>query len=303
MHYDRRYIEDPHRVLIVRPGALGDTILTLPLLSSLKTLHPQAEFTFLGNRAYKDLIPEATLFQAIDSRAWLWLFTEGTGPHAGAHAPFRTAYVILNRPEDVIVNLRQAGTSSIRAVSSRTALGTHIVEHLHKGLGLSLPPREHYLRHLAPPVKKDLIWVHPGSGGPRKCVPLGLMISVVERFREWTDWDVAVTVGEEDTFLKASSEWKHLIGGVHTELLENRPLSELCATLGSARIFLGNDSGIGHMAAGLGVSSVLFFADTDPVQWSPWVPSQMLHVLDMRGRPKPWSISDSTLISIFDIIG
>src|SRR5208283_5023173 len=44
-------------VLVIRPGALGDTILTLPFLDTIQAENPDAKITFLGNRSYRDLIP------------------------------------------------------------------------------------------------------------------------------------------------------------------------------------------------------------------------------------------------------
>lgn len=280
------------RILVIRTGALGDTILTLPLLSSLRVVHPGALLTYVGSRAYKDLIPRETAFYAIDDPKWLWLFAKGTEPPHEKPEPFDAAYVILNQPDVVTNNLRNAGTAVIRTVSSRPNEGAHLVEHVHRELGLPVPPRESCLRHLAPPGTKDLMWVHPGSGGQRKCLPLGLMISCVQRLREFTGWDVVVTAGEEDAFLKQHPEWETLVAGPGTVLLENRPLPELCAKLGSARIFLGNDSGIGHLAAGLGIFSVLFFVDTDPLQWAPWVPSGNLHIVDVRDGSAPLTLLD-----------
>lgn len=281
------------RILVIRPGALGDTILTLPLLSSLEVAHPGALPTYLGSRAYKDLIPKGMAFHAIDDPAWLWLFTEGSDPSHGKPEQFDAAYVILNQPDLVTTNLRNAGTPLIREVSSRPDKGTHLVEHMHGGLGLPVPPRASCLRHLAPPGTKDLIWAHPGSGGQRKCLPLGLLISCVERLREVTGWGVVVTAGEEDGFLKEQPEWETFVSSPGTVLMENRPLSELCAKLGTARIFLGNDSGIGHLAAGLGIFSVVFFVDTDPLQWAPWAPSGNLHIVDVRDDSASPTLLDS----------
>ena len=66
-------------ILIVRPGALGDTILSLPLLVSIQSEHPDARITFLGNPTYQDLLPPGTDFQSIDSSRWVWLFGSSAG--------------------------------------------------------------------------------------------------------------------------------------------------------------------------------------------------------------------------------
>jgi ADP-heptose:LPS heptosyltransferase len=156
------------------------------------------------------------------------------------------------------------------------------VEHLHEAFGLAIPRREPALLHLAPGGSRNLIWVHPGSGGPKKCVPLKFIASLSAQLSKQTGWPVAVTAGEEDGFLKEDPSWKRLTCERDTILFENRPLGEICKELGGARHFIGNDSGISHLASGLGIQSTLFFISTDPAQWAPWVPHDRLRLLDVR---------------------
>lgn len=268
-------------VLIVRPGALGDTILSLPLVASIRSEHPDARITFLGNPSYQDLLPRYIDFQSIDSPKWLWLFTPPAD--VGPKRAFAHAHVILNRADDVSRNLRSTGTQSVLTASSAPPQGKHAVEHLHEALGFPVPRRLPALVELAPARESDLIWIHPGSGGPKKCVPLGIITGLAEILRRKTGLAVAVTVGEADDFLKDLPEWERLTCGPRTHLVEHRPIPELCRELGGARLFVGNDSGISHLAAGLGIPSSVFFMSTDPIQWSPWVPTDQLRIIDCRG--------------------
>jgi heptosyltransferase III len=268
-------------ILIVRPGALGDTILSLPLLASIRSEHPDARITFLGNPTYQDLLPSNTDFQSIDSSKWLWLF--GSRTDVGSPRTFDRAYVILNRAEDVAHNLLNSGTKFVLTASSTPPRGKHAVAHLHEALGFPEPSRRPALRELAPRDKSDVMWIHPGSGGSRKCVPLETITRLAEILRSETGLAVAVTAGEADDFLRHLPEWQKLTGGPRTYLAENWPLPELCEQLGGARLFVGNDSGISHLAANLGIPSAVFFISSDPIQWSPWVPEHQLRIIDCRG--------------------
>lgn len=278
-------------ILIVRPGALGDTILTFPLLASIRRQYPHARITLLGNRAYKNLAPAGIELESIDDKKWLWLFGSSPPAPSSPLAGYSRAYVILNRSDTVVTNLIRNGTESVCHAGSRPASGQHLVQHLHEAFGLPVPPRKPALLHLAPSPGRRVIWVHPGSGGPRKCVPLEFITSFSQQLSKQTGWQLAVTVGEEDSFLKVQPAWKRLTGDRGVILFENRRLEEICRELGGAQLFVGNDSGISHLAAGLGIPCILFFISTDPVQWAPWAPREHVRVLDWRGADLPQNIS------------
>jgi ADP-heptose:LPS heptosyltransferase len=271
---------EPGEILVIRSGALGDTILTLPLLSSIGKAHPGSKVLFLGNRAYKDLIPDRIVFGAIDGREWAWLFAPEPEVSAQSRC-FEKAYVILNRPEDVIRNLKIAGTDAIAHTGSRPPPGQHIVMHLHESLGLEIPARQPLFQCSGKPAR-PFVWIHPGSGGPNKCVPLRAVLGLVQGLKSATGLDIVVTAGEDDAFLKESADWHTLISLPGVTLVEGRGLSELMARLGGASLFMGNDSGISHFAANLGIPSVIFFVASDPIQWAPWVPSYVVSIIDVR---------------------
>lgn len=271
------------RFLVVRPGALGDTILTVPLLRSIRDRY-QWTLTLLGTRSYGLLMPSGVDFRAIDHPDWLWLFSDASSPLPPDVPWFHRAYIVLMHPERIVANLCRAGTRRCLTAPSMPPPGIHVVEHLHRGLGLEPPALEPALIHLRPKERRNVIWAHPGSGGPHKCVPLAFMAQMVTHLRERLGWDVVITAGEEDAFLKGHPEWTALVGGPRTHLLDSRSLLDLCKDLGGARLFVGNDSGISHLAAGLGIPSAVLFVATDPAQWAPWAPSEQLLIGDGAGE-------------------
>lgn len=288
-------------VLVIRPGALGDTILTLPVLDTIQKENPDAKLTFLGNRSYRDLIPPPIGFEAFDDRTWLWLFnSEETEPPANTRH-FDKAYVILNHPDDVVRNLGRAGTETVHSCASSPESGRHVVEHLHTALGFPVPRRRQSLSKLAGQTQRQTIWVHPGSGGKDKCVPLAILTALLVELSRITGWKPVITASEEDAFLYESADWKHVVECPSVRLLQDRSLLELSKELGGSKLFLGNDSGISHFAANLSVPSAIFFANTDPVLWAPWVPSDKALIIDLRARKlEDYDISeDMTAIKRF----
>ena len=272
------------QILIVRPGALGDTILSIPLMDSIRKQTPGCTVTFLGNRSYSDLAPEGVEYVPMDHRDRLWMFSPEALEIPPEARVFETAYLVLSRPEQVRTNLKRAGVGTILHAFSRPPDRLHVVEHLHRAFKLPVPARSPALEQLGAQVRKPILWIHPGSGGPGKCIPLAVMARLAQGLRDDLGWDLVVTAGEEDGFLKMLPEWEDLIHGPRTQVLENRPLSELCETLGGAGLFMGNDSGISHLAAGMGIPSAVFFVSTDPLTWAPWVPEEQIQVIDVRLR-------------------
>jgi heptosyltransferase-3 len=97
---------------------------------------------------------------------------------------------------------------------------------------------------------EDFAVMHPFSGSPRKNWPL-------DRFRE-----LAESIGMPVRWSAGPEE--DLEGAVRIG-----DLYELACWIRSARIYIGNDSGITHLAAAAGARVVAIFGPTDPAVWAP----------------------------------
>src|SRR4051812_40209226 len=85
-------------VLLIRPGALGDSILTLPVIHALRTAGAQ-RVTVLGTPAnWKFLSPEQTFVEVLDfgSADWLWLFGDTLPPSAAATSALRNVDLVID---------------------------------------------------------------------------------------------------------------------------------------------------------------------------------------------------------------
>lgn len=107
-------------------------------------------------------------------------------------------------------------------------------------------------------TRADVV-LHPGSGGLRKNWPM-------EHFRELTDRlmadgrDVAWLIGPAEESVQAPS-------GV--PVICEQSLVTVASRLAAARVFVGNDSGMTHLAAAVGCPTVAVFGPTDPAVWAP----------------------------------
>jgi heptosyltransferase-3 len=230
------------RVLIVRACAIGDFVLNLPVLRALAIRHPDASFTLTG---YPEVLSLAKGFipieaiHSIESPPWSRLFV-GPVPHLG----FDQAWVWM-KDSTVADNLRESGISEVIHANALPE-SMHAADHLLATAGLPAPE----LPDLWLPESNRVI-LHPGSGSPAKCWP---------GFRELADQIPESVV---------------LIGPCESQIQTNRPrlegltLESVAKELRSCRAFIGNDSGITHLAAYLGCPTIALFGPTEPRIWGP----------------------------------
>jgi ADP-heptose:LPS heptosyltransferase len=92
--------------------------------------------------------------------------------------------------------------------------------------------------------------IHPFSGSPRKNWPLTRYRELAARLHSRIEW----TAGPEEAL---------------EEAIRFENLAELAAWLGCARLYIGNDSGITHVAAATGVKTLALFGPSSSDIWAP----------------------------------
>ena len=108
--------------------------------------------------------------------------------------------------------------------------------------------------------------LHPGSGSPRKNLPLGCWLKTAKILEKRGDAPIWV-LGPAETELKTALEQD---GTPARRLWHTDDLTALAAKLEAVHGLIGHDSGISHMAAFLGVPVLAVFGPSDPRRWRPW---------------------------------
>jgi Glycosyltransferase family 9 (heptosyltransferase) len=112
-----------------------------------------------------------------------------------------------------------------------------------------------------------LVLVHPGAGGAGKRWPAAGFASVLARLAAGAvERTVVLHKGPADG--EAVDQLSALLS-VRPIVLEEPELTMLTGALSLVHTYLGNDSGISHLAAAVGTASVVLFA-ADRVMWRPW---------------------------------
>lgn len=246
------------RALTLRPGALGDAMLTLPALEGLRA----AGFapTVVGNPASWAIWDGPVL--DIEAPDWLPLF--------GAERPFGPRAARALEGAAVIAYLPHAVPIPALAIDPPHRdedRPPHAAERLWRPvarwLGRPEAPLPNVRLDVAPErIAAPLVVLHPGSGGRRKCWP-GTSFAALARALEAEGFAVAVAFGPADRDLIPA------FAGLRT--IVDQPLRRLAALLAGAAAYVGNDSGVSHVAARL-CPTLALFGPTNPEVWRPLGP-------------------------------
>lgn len=292
-------------ILVIRPGAIGDVLLTFPVLQTLRKEYADPHITLVSNPVVLPLaLASEIVDQAFDYQEIRWseLFSE-TGIKTPSVRNLLTqtdlAICWLRDPDHIVEqNICKAGVKYVIVAPGRPPENSHIhiVDHLattiasnipndrrggsgaDEGLGPLWPP---VLGIRVPPGDDTTVWhvptpiaIHPGSGSPAKCWPTQYFVEVIKRLWQ-QNLPVLLLTGPADverleTILALLSP---LSKPDLLQVLTNSPLLEVAHHLQSCRCYLGNDSGITHLAAMLGIPTVAIFGPSDPAIWHPIGPT------------------------------
>jgi ADP-heptose:LPS heptosyltransferase len=276
------------RILVIRGGAIGDFILTLPAIRLLREAFPSAHLEILG---YKHIIAlaegrtYADSTRSIEYGAMAGFFVPGAelaSDLADYFASFQQIVSYLYDPSGFFEgNLRRVGAKNILRAFSTIDDSEHAARQLARPLQrLALYLDDHAAAiHPSPEdhavadrffhgAKRPLIAVHPGSGSARKNWPVEKWSAVAAALRKRKPEPQFVLVGGEADEVQLAGFARGTPTG---PLLVARhlPLTHLAAVLQRCQFFLGHDSGISHLAAAVGAPSLLLFGPTDTAIWAP----------------------------------
>ena len=271
------------KILVIRGGAIGDFILTLPVLAALRAQFPGTRLEVLGypHIANLALLGEAAdRVQSIEARELAGFFAKG-----GALAPALAEYFagfhliisFLYDPDRIFQ------TNVARCTPAQFLAGPHRPDErgaLH-ATETFLQPLQQLAIFDAPLVPKVPVtpsfseslttgrWlaVHPGSGSERKNWPLEHWAELLRQLVADTHLNFLHVGGEADRDRLARLE--RVLPPIRRRQLQNVPLPEVAAWLASCRAFIGHDSGISHLAAAVDLPLLLLWGDTVEHVWRP----------------------------------
>jgi heptosyltransferase-3 len=237
------------RRLLIRPGAIGDCIVSFPALQYLRT-----EYTEVWTPT-----PVVPLIQFADQVSSL----SSTGLDLFGIEGLRVPDSLIERLSsfDEIVSWYGANRPEFRSALSRLCRRCVFFEALPR-TGTSEHATDFYAQQvgapfgLIPSIRTDQVAgrqsvvIHPFSGSARKNWPLARFQAFSKGLESEVEW---IAGPEED--LRATRRFDNLL--------------ELATWIRGARLYVGNDSGITHLAAATGVGTLALFGPTAPDVWAP----------------------------------
>jgi len=258
-----------NRFLCVRRGALGDTLWMIPVLRAMRARDPSAELCFAGVTEYAGLLRAYGVVDRAMSSEDLELWSLASGGDGSDRARARLGgyrWIISDQsgPEvarGVDVEVRCFDPSALAADGPAPAQLLAQVGLL--GAGVDAVP---WLRAERVPVERGAsVMLHPGSGSPAKCWPWRRWVELADRLTR-AGRPVEVVLGEAEVG-RPDLKIEELPSSAR--LMEGLDLLDLAAHVERARCFVGNDSGVTHLAAALKVPTVAVFGPTDPAVCAP----------------------------------
>jgi heptosyltransferase-2 len=283
------------KILVIRGGAIGDFILTLPAISALRAAFPDTHLELLAYPRLAELASASgliNLFRSIEARPLARFFArkaELDPEWSEFFASFNVILSYLFDPDDIFK------TNIARVTKAQFIQAQHRPDEFLNAHATSvfLKPLERLAIFDADPVPKLTIphaenlsgqWlaIHPGSGSEKKNWPEENWIELLRAILHRRSGNVLLIGGEAEGGRLARIQ-SALPPDLHHRLqfARNLPLSALAELLTQCRAFAGHDSGITHLAAALGLPTLCLWGPTNENIWRPLGPK--VHLLRAPG--------------------
>ena len=265
------------RLLLVTLSNIGDLVMTTPTLIALHEAFPTAKIDIVGDRRSSDLLIHCPFIgdlfhrdKSAGNRGLLSLIGTLRRRRYAAVVDLRTDFLpwLLHAQARSLRWL--AGPAGEHAVEQHFAVGARLLSHPTAIPAPCVWTNDESRRHaqsLLQCVPGRRLVIAPGANWAGKCWPLAHYVALANLLQK--DFDSLVILGS------AADQTAAAI--LHTEtalpsidLAGQTSLLQAVAVLEQCHAFVGNDSGLGHMAAACRVPTLTVFGPGRPARYRPW---------------------------------
>ncbi|MBF0225974.1 MAG: glycosyltransferase family 9 protein [Desulfobacterales bacterium] len=251
--------------LICHRGALGDFILTWPALYSLKAVLQGYKFFGIGKKEYMRLAQEFGLIDSFIDMESVKLLDFFSGIKIPSEIPsVEGAVMWLKDGEKIASLLKKDAIFPVLSINPFPLKKIHTAYYHCISIKPYFPimiPKNLYECFPEIKIKPKFAFIHPGSGSESKNCQLKFYCSIAEYLKN-KGYNVAFLLGP----VEQEKEIEHeLLDAYIVEKPEN--VSRLAHVLMNSVIYIGNDSGVTHLSAFLGIPTIALYKSTDPNIW------------------------------------
>ncbi len=250
--------------LLSHRGALGDFVLTFPLLDQLNNHFPDHRFVLLGYPHLGRLAQHLGLLNDVldcDNFLYMGFYNGGYIPE-----PLLPAQkgIIWSKPNPELQSLlaREHLSDVYIFPPFPTHKTSHVVTHHLSALKrFGLSPTEPLLTYRFSNTKQrsGAVLIHPGAGSPEKVYDIGFYLFIANEFKKRGHTNIRFLIGPAEQSVKSAfAHWP-------TEEFPN--LVDLAKYLSDVSLFIGNDSGVSHLSALCGTPTIAFYKHSSQMQW------------------------------------
>lgn len=321
---EEKACRDARAGVIISPGALGDSLLMLPLAKFMKQILQLGGIDFIGHTDYIDFYPGRTVvdgIRSIDSIDFHRLFTEPKeftiedgDPLVNSFSRYEWIVSFLGEKNShfesnlvFAVNCIRSSEITMLPVNPGSDFAGHISEfYIRKFIENNLHIDKSYdFDHsdiLIEPTQTDIrsgnellraeridtnervVIIHPGSGSPDKCWQLENFCLLAEILSE-KGLQVVFVLGPAET----ERLDKKTVEKINTvaKCISGFDLTTIMQIVSCADMYIGNDSGVTHLAAAAGTKTLAVFGPTDPALYKPIGPCVSVFNADIAGFTSP----------------
>lgn len=273
-----------HNLLVIHHGALGDVVTTFPALLKLKKKYGRLEMLCEGRigelARFLDIVDDHFPMEAA---AFATLYSSRVDPVVKNILFEYDKIVLFSRAGDLQNRLFSMTGKPVCRIPPKPDMdqNIHVSEHALSHLvrcGLlekadvdtgTLSSSAVHPDRRDPNFDRSRILIHPGSGSRKKCWPVSNFIRIARSLRaRGRRPEFILGPAEDDLADILTREFfqeNEYSGSVHR--MGN--LTELALRLKASGGFIGNDSGVSHLSAFLGLPTVAVFGPSDPQRWGP----------------------------------
>jgi len=260
------------RTVVLFPGALGDLLLALPALRALRAGDATAHHVVAVNGALTGLATVARLADEVasfDDADTAGLFGGSSMPHWFGVRPRVHAWIGARDPATRAALARVVSSATFHrvvrddgpdhaAVAYAEQVGVDVDRATLAAGARIVPPASERVDAVLRTARRPVLALHAGAGSAAKrWDPDGFAAVAAEWARRG---DVLELVGPADHELPALGGSRRLI---------DWSLPDLAALLAGVDAYVGNDSGVSHLAAAVGARGAAVFVATRAGRWAP----------------------------------